>query len=106
MARGLVLGCLLLLLAGWLAPVPVQAMSSTRAAALWRTEAFARAAVAQAEAGDTAAAEAEPAPFYRALALVRVAEALVAADDMQAALKIVSQAQSAAQAIEVPPKEG
>ena len=57
MTRGLVLGCLLLFLAGWLAPGPVQAMGSTRAAALWRTEAFARAAVAQAEAGDMAAAE-------------------------------------------------
>jgi hypothetical protein len=58
MTRGLVLGCLLLFLAGWLAPVPVQALGSTRAAALWRTEAFARSAVAQAEAGDmTAAAE-------------------------------------------------
>ncbi len=56
MTRGLVLGCLLLVLAGWLAPVPVQAMSSTRAAALWRTEAFAHTAVAQAEAGDMTAA--------------------------------------------------
>ena len=62
MTRGLVLGCLLLFLAGWFAPVPVQAMGSTRAAALWRTEAFARAAVAQAEAGDTAAARESPWP--------------------------------------------
>ncbi len=58
MARGLVLGCLLLFLAGWLASVPVQALSSTRAAALWRTEAFAHTAVAQAEAGDMTAARA------------------------------------------------
>ncbi len=56
MTRGLVLGSVLLFLAGWLAPVPVQAMSFTRAAALWRTEAFAHTAVAQAEAGDMAAA--------------------------------------------------
>ncbi len=50
MTRGLVLGCLLLFLVGWLAPVPVQAMSSARAAALWRTEAFAHTAVAHAQA--------------------------------------------------------
>ncbi len=56
MTRGLVLGCLLLFLAGWFAPVPAQAMGSTRAAALWRTEAFAHTAVAQAEAGDMTAA--------------------------------------------------
>ncbi len=171
MTRGLVQGCLLLFFAGWLAPTPAAAMSSTRAAALWRTEAFAHTAVAQAEAGDMAAAreslafaveasefitdeedrararglvawtrprlgdaegafaraqlaegkrdaaretialaraaaEAETAPLYRALSLVRVAEALVAADDMQAALDIVSMAQAAAGAIEVPPKKG
>ncbi len=48
MTRGLVLGCLLLFLAGWLAPVPAQAMS--RPAALWRTAAFAHTAVAHAQA--------------------------------------------------------
>ncbi len=107
MTRGLVLGCLLLFLVGWLAPVPVQAMSSTRAAALWRTEAFAHTAVAQAEAGKLEAAKAgietplaaarqEPDPYGHALALVEIAhaQAILGAED--AALATLAEASALA----------
>ena len=57
MKRLLTLAFLITTLAVEAAAPPAVAMSSTRAAALWRTEAFARTAVAQAETGDMTAAE-------------------------------------------------
>ncbi len=73
MTRGLVLGFLLLFLAGWLAPVPVQAMGLTRAAA-----------------------EAEAAPLYRALALTAVAQTLLLAGESAAAQEMALQARAVA----------